>query len=189
VEEKNKRIMGLFYLFLSEEGRLSDSQMRVFDSTGGLYSDNFAQEKDEIINKVEIELSDYCKQQYGKSIIQCNRSEIIIKFLDSYIRWYINDSSSLKRIAWRCIDAFYRYEEDSYGKRAIIKRIIEIGKIDDSIVAEMQDTSQTFKALDKYNRWISSMEKHSDNTRELKEELDKDWKDTSESITTLMVIG
>lgn len=207
---KDKELMAGLYLFLSEQGPLSEEQMRVFDSKGSSYSDNFKKEKDEIINEIEVQLSDFCKEQFGKSIVQCSRHDVILKFfeksivqcnqhdgiLKSFVQFFDQlsdgDAARNRKIAWELIHTYYFFlhpAKGSSGKQAIINRVAEAGKIDGSVIAEMKDTAETLVALRDYYGWISSMENHLDNAAEIKSIVDKDWKDTFRSIATLVAIG
>ena len=190
---KDKELMAGLYLFLSEHGPLSEEQMRVFDSKGSSYSDNFKKEKDEIINEIEVQLSDFCKEQFGKSIVQCSRHDVILKFFVQFFDQLSDgDAARNRKIAWELIHTYYFFlhpAKDSSGKQAIINRVAEAGKIDGSVIAEMKDTAETLVALRDYYGWISSMENHLDNAAEIKSIVDKDWKDTFRSIATLVAIG
>lgn len=190
---KDKELMAGLYLFLSEQGPLSEEQMRVFDSKGSSYSDNFKKEKDEIIDEIEVQLSDFCKEQFGKSIVQCSRHDVILKFFVQFFDQLSDgDAARNRKIAWELIHTYYFFlhpAKDSSGKQAIINRVAEAGKIDGSVIAEMKDTAETLVALRDYYGWISSMENHLDNAAEIKSIVDKDWKDTFRSIATLVAIG
>jgi hypothetical protein len=199
----------MLYLFYAAEHQISDVEYARFDRLGGLY-EGFKEAKDTIIAECENILTGK-KQSSGFSPIFSsitlastlmggiseNRTEQekplksrFDRVADAFKVFLDNsrlDRDIKYRVLWWFSETLYRYQAVSENRKTLLNLWVENGKINTAVADEMRDTAQTVRSLEVYKQWLSKQDQTKFGV--FNAEVDTSFKDTIESITTLITVA
>jgi hypothetical protein len=176
-----QRQLGLAYLFLSAENRISDADFVLFEEIGKSIKD-FPKIKGEVIGE--------CEKILASSDSDKSRFEIVSELFSEYKRSGGSADNLSRSIQWSLIGLQYRAEKKSDIKQQLVALWAETNQIDKSIVLEMRDTYETAYALSKYQNWLETNKKMSySEVKPIMDELEKNRKSLAESMSNLIALG
>jgi hypothetical protein len=183
-------ILAVIYLFLSEQGRMDNETMEIFDSIADITPGYEKSQKGKIIGKCEQDLANLSEK--GKAV-----SDYIIELTaPSYIwDWTYNgnvvppfEKTFIRRyLLWELVNLIYYHGEYTEGKTAIINGLIAAwSDVDESVFLEMKDTAETYAALNSYGDLLDQTGHFS---RAMNTELEASRADLDKSIEALIALG
>jgi hypothetical protein len=164
------KIMSLVYLFLSSEDRLSGRSFSAFEKIGTRYT-GFAESKAMIIGK--------CEQVLGQVNPNKSRFTVVSEAFAEIANSFSSDPVQQRSALWVLVSLVRSNGKVSSADTDLVEMWRCTCRIDQSVLDEMRDTSQTFRALKGYKQWANVN----------KDQIEQDWNDTTESINQLIKLG
>jgi hypothetical protein len=184
---KNTKIgqLQMVYLFLSLEDKISNEGLEKLHNLVSKMKLS-KEDEDSIIETSEKILS--------KSFDKDDRFDVIyegiIGIVESYFRW-ADKKAEQKQALWLLINSAYCDGNYTFDKKRLLRTIMRKFNIDNSVLAEMEDTAETLLDLENHRTWIkkASAEYGYDYIDSVIKELDKNKVELANNISLVMSIG
>ncbi|MDR1985781.1 MAG: hypothetical protein LBP88_02265 [Treponema sp.] len=170
------QIMSLVYLFLSSESRISDGSYSAFEKIGNRY-EGFAAAKGEIIRMCEEALAEVNPNKSRFTVVSEAFAEIAKP--QGFFSLSGLDPVQQRSAMWVLVSLVRSNGKVSSTETDLVEIWRCTCRIDQSVLDEMRDTAQTFRALKGYKQWANVN----------KAQIEQDWNDTTESINQLIKLG
>jgi hypothetical protein len=165
--------IGIFYLFLSAETKISNADYLLFEQ-GGKLIEGFSKIKEKIIGE--------CEKLLAAPDGDKTRFEIVS---DLFSKETSDDPAVNRRILGLLITHNHR----NIGKKQLVDLWAKESKIAEDISLEMLDTCETQDAIAEYKKWLNTSGMPYQEVHSIMQELDKDGKSLQQSANALVVLG
>jgi len=193
--DENQTRMGLAYLFLSSEGRISEADYALFEKFGKS-TKGFAGWKKEVVEE--------CENLLASAKSAASRSKIVSEFFSTYQKsgkrstrsgfgffsgGELSEKNS-RNILFTLASLACLSEKQSAAKQKLVKLWAEANCIDKSVLIEMQDTLESEQAIDGYRKWLqAAIGTATEQVEPVMAELDKNLKELRDGANALIALG
>ena len=175
-----KKKLGLLYLFLSAENRITDADFSLFEELGESVK-GFSEMKGDIIGDCE------------KLLVSSDskpRFEIVAEAFSSYKTSGGAANVQDRSILWALVSLENKLTTKSDKKQLLIESWAETMNIDKSLVLEMRDTCETQNTIAEYQKWLETSKNMSyREVSSIMQELDINMKSLQQSVSDLIALG
>jgi len=174
----NARNFALVYLFLSVNRRITDDEMGLFCAIGREY-DGWSEAKPVIIGKCEELLA-------GEN----GRYQVIAKTFTEAADGIYDGTGRTQRLLLSWFIELMCQSGTFAGQRLDLTNLwLKESKIDQSVFDEMKDIAETALVLEKQREWVSFLGDSFSDSESVLSEIEKNLRETAESLSNLVALG
>jgi len=185
---EEKKQLGIAYLFLSAENRITDADFALFEEMGKSIK-GFPEMKGEIIGECEKILS---PPDNGKSRFEIVSEEFSSQKSSGFPSFFGLGSADRRNraILWTLTSLLYQVTEKTDKKQKLVELWAEKSDIDMAIFIEMCDICKTQYAVFEYQKWLETIKGMSyQEVNSIMQESNTSLKSLEESVRFLITLG